>query len=245
MPALERVHQVIAPDLPGFGESPPLPAGRRSTVPALADAVERLLDGSQLQTAHLAGNSLGGWIALELARRGRARSVVGLSPAGMWTWHEIAYASRLLKLQRAAAERLAPYAGALTRTPAGRSAVLSSVMGRPWRADPAEAAYMVRAVAAAPAFHETLDWTSSHRAEGLEEIRRPVLIAWGTLDLLLLPRQGPRFLRRIAGSELRALRGLGHVPMSDDAELVARTITEFAARAGGGGGGRGSAAPAT
>ena len=46
--------------------------------------------------------------------------------------------------------------------------------------------------------------------------------------MILLPRQGPRFERLIAGSELRVLKGLGHVPMSDDPELLAEAIGEFA-----------------
>ena len=236
IPLLEHRHDVLAVDLPGFGESPPMPGGRRSTVPSLVDAVERMLDAAGLDGVHLAGNSLGGWVALELARRGRARSVVGLSPAGMWTRREIAYASRALSIQRAAAERLAPYAERLTRPTAGRTALLAAVMSRPWRADPDEAAYALRALAGASGWHETLAWTSSHRAEGVEEIDCPVLIAWGTRDTLLLPRQGPRYVRRIPDAELRPLPGLGHVPMSDDAALVARTIADFAAaarRAGG------------
>src|SRR5688500_1629941 len=69
VPALERRHDVSALDLPRFGVSPPLPAGTPSAVPALADAVEGVLDGFGLDRAHAAGNSLGGWVALELARR--------------------------------------------------------------------------------------------------------------------------------------------------------------------------------
>jgi pimeloyl-ACP methyl ester carboxylesterase len=233
MAALQRSHDLLALDLPGFGESPAL--RERSTVPSLTDAVERVLDGAGLDTAHLAGNSLGGWIALELARRGRARSVVALSPAGMWTERESAYAHRALAVHRAVARVLAPHAEVLTRTAAGRGTFLSSMMTRPWRADPNEAAYAIRALAWAPGWRETHAWTFSHSARGLEEIRCPVRIAWGTRDLLLLPRQGPRFVRRIPGAELRPLPGLGHVPMSDDADLVARTIGEFTARAGDGG----------
>ena len=184
-----------------------------------------------LDTTHVAGNSLGGWVALELARRERARSVVGLSPAGMWTRREIAYARRNLDLQRTGARLIAPYADALARTAAGRTLLLGGSMSRPWRPQPREAVHMIKAAAAAHAWRQTLDWTSTRRAEGLEEIRCPVLIAWGSRDTLLLPRQGPRFLRRIPHAEHRPLRGLGHVPMWDDPELVASTIVEFTHRA--------------
>lgn len=231
--SLERSHDVLALDLPGFGESPSLPPGRRSTVPALADAVEHELAALGLEAPHLAGNSLGGWIALELARRGRARSVVALSPAGMWTARENAYATRLLRLQRSVAERLAPYAEAITGTAAGRAALFAGVTSRPWRLDPGEAAYAVPAAARAPGWRETLGWMSSNRASGLHEIRCPVRIAWGERDRLLLPRQGPRCVRLIPGAELRPLPGLGHIPMSDDPELVDRTIAELTSGAGG------------
>lgn len=237
IPALELSHDVLAVDLPGFGESPPLPPERRPSVPALADAIERALADAGLDAAHVAGSSLGGWIALELARRGRARSVVAFSPAGMWTRREVAYVTESLKTQHAIAARLAPHADVLTRTAIGRTLLGASMMSRPWRADATDLAYTVRAFAAAPGWRDTLAWMSSHRAEGLEEVRCPVLIAWGSLDTLLLPRQGPRFTHRIPDAELRALRRLGHLPMSDDPELVARTITEFADRADPGGAG--------
>jgi pimeloyl-ACP methyl ester carboxylesterase len=55
-----------------------------------------------------------------------------------------------------------------------------------------------------------------------------VLILWGTLDIVLLPRQGRRFERLIPGAELRYLKGLGHVPMSDAPEELAEAIEEFA-----------------
>ena len=83
LPALERRFDVLAVDLPGLGHSPALPAGTDSTPEALADAVERQMLGAGFDSAHLAGNSLGGWISLELARRGRARTVTAISPAGL------------------------------------------------------------------------------------------------------------------------------------------------------------------
>jgi pimeloyl-ACP methyl ester carboxylesterase len=233
LPALERTHDVLALDLPGFGESPPLRG--RSTVPSLTDAVEEVLDATGLEDVHVAGNSLGGWIALELARRGRTRSVVAISPAGMWTGRESAYAHRLLWVLRSIARLVAPCAEELTRTRAGRVAALSSMMRRPWREDQGEAAYALRALAKAPGWDETHAWTFSHSARGLEDISCPVRIAWGSRDLLLLPRQGPRFVRVIPGAELHPLPGLGHVPMSDDSALVARTIAEFSAGAEQGG----------
>jgi pimeloyl-ACP methyl ester carboxylesterase len=80
----------------------------------------------------------------------------------------------------------------------------------------------------APGFDRTIDATVELQVAGLPDISCPVLVLWGTRDLILLPRQGRRFERLIPNCELRYLKGLGHVPMSDDPELLAAAITDFA-----------------
>ncbi len=84
LPVLERHHDVLAPTLPGHAGGPALPPGRDVDIDLVADEVERAMDRAGLETAHIAGNSLGGYLALHLAARGRARSVVALAPAGGW-----------------------------------------------------------------------------------------------------------------------------------------------------------------
>ncbi|HEY3187614.1 MAG TPA: alpha/beta hydrolase, partial [Solirubrobacteraceae bacterium] len=177
-----------------------------------------------LETAHLAGNSMGGWIVLELARRGRARTAVAISPAGLGTPRENAFAKWSLKLTRALARLVAPVAHLLMRPAAVRRAAQWQYFARPERQTPDAAAYALRALARAPAFPAACEWLFDHRAEGLEEIRCPVLIAWGTKDRLLLPRQASRFVRRVPGARLQRLEGVGHTPMPDDPALVADTI---------------------
>ena len=76
LPALERRHDVLAPTLAGHAGGPPL-AGDIGERPVV-DAVERTMDEAGFETAHIAGNSLGGYVALQLAARGRAESVVAL-----------------------------------------------------------------------------------------------------------------------------------------------------------------------
>ena len=76
LPALERRHDVLAPTLPGHAGGPPLDGEVDDAL--IADAVERAMDDAGFETAHLVGNSLGGYVALQLAARGRARSVVAL-----------------------------------------------------------------------------------------------------------------------------------------------------------------------
>jgi pimeloyl-ACP methyl ester carboxylesterase len=77
---LEPNFDVLVIDLPGFGHSPSLSDCDISSPSRLADFVEGAMDDAGCETAHLSGNSLGGWIALELARRGRARTCVPTSP---------------------------------------------------------------------------------------------------------------------------------------------------------------------
>jgi pimeloyl-ACP methyl ester carboxylesterase len=224
LPALEVRHDVLALNLPGFGGAPPLAPGVAPNVEALTDAVEREVDAAGFERPFVAGNSLGGWISLELARRRRARGVVALSPAGMWTPRELTYSRAVLRLMYAVTRRIRPHAGALTRPTAGRMAIFSLVSARPWRIDPEEARHVVEALADADAFPATLEHTITGRAERLDEVRTPAVVAWGTRDLLLPPRQAARCARAIPGAELRMLAGCGHVPMWDDPELVARAI---------------------
>ena len=228
LPMLEAKHEVLAVNLPGFGGAEPLPI--TPTIPALADAVAREIVSAGFDTPHIAGNSLGGWVALELARRRGARSVVGLSPGGMHTDRERAFITASLRATFAAARRAAPHAELLTRTAAGRTLLFAQVFARPWALAPDAAADTLRTLAGADAFLPTLESTlGSDRASGLEQIRCPATIAWGTRDLLLFPRQGPRFVRAIPGAELRPLPGLGHVPMFDDPEATARVVLETTA----------------
>lgn len=230
LPALEAAHDVIALDLPGFGDSPPLPPGVTHCVPTLADAVERELDSAGLADYHVAGNSMGGWIGLELARRGRARSLVAISPAGMGSSWERRYARAALTGARALSRLLAPVAGPISRLAPARTAFFSLGMSRPWRLEPEAAAHATRALGRAPGWKEALDWLFDRTASDLERIDVPVLIAWGGSDRLLFPGQGRRFAERLPNAELRELPGLGHVPMSDDPELVASAILEFTGR---------------
>jgi pimeloyl-ACP methyl ester carboxylesterase len=226
--ALARERDVIAVDLPGFGASAPLAPGVESTVPALAAAVVAHLEALGLRDAHLAGNSLGGWVALEVARLGRARSVVGISPAGFWNDLERRYAKAVLWSSARLARRLLPLASLAFATTAGRTAFLSGMMARPANVGAEDAVASMRAFARAPGFDATLAWAARPGSgfTGGAEVRCPVTIAWGDRDRLLLPRQARRALAAIPGARHVVLAGCGHVPMSDDPDLVARAILE-------------------
>ena len=100
LPQLEERFDVLAVDMPGFGHSDPLRPGLDSTPEALADAVEDEMGRAGFDRAHIAGNSLGGWVALELARRGRAETVTAISPAGLQHNRERAWGRGILRGMR-------------------------------------------------------------------------------------------------------------------------------------------------
>jgi pimeloyl-ACP methyl ester carboxylesterase len=229
LPLLEQRFEVLAPDLPGFGHSAPLPEGTAPTAEALADAVEREMDAAGFYTAHLAGNSLGGWIALELARRGRARTVTAISPAGLPLPREMAWGRALLLGMRWAARNV-PAPEALLTNLVGRTLFAGPALGKPWRADPQDLLEQSQLFGNAPGMLATFDALEGHQPRGLTTLDVPVLLLWGRRDLILLPRQGRRFERLIPGAELRYLKGLGHTPMSDDPEALTAAISEFAVR---------------
>ena len=113
---------VISVDLPGHGQSPPLRTSGQEPVVAMAEQIAALLSELGLSRPHLAGNSLGGTIALTLAVQGRAASVTALSPAG-FPGHgsEFYYDRALFTLTRVAARAIGRWSpGCRPAPPAGR-----------------------------------------------------------------------------------------------------------------------------
>jgi pimeloyl-ACP methyl ester carboxylesterase len=221
--ALARERLVIAVDLPGFGESP-----REDFEPSAAGftaRLERWFAEQGLGRPHVAGNSMGGGVALELARRGAVASATAVSPVGFWNARELAFAQRSLRASRAIVTRLRPAVPALSRSAAGRIALFSQVYGRPWRMSPADAVATIDAFLDAPAFEPALRAFGAYRFRAGDELRGvPVTIAWGTRDTLLIPRQAARARRLLPWANHVALPGCGHVPFHDDPEAVAAVL---------------------
>jgi pimeloyl-ACP methyl ester carboxylesterase len=227
LPFLEERFDVLAVDMPGFGYSDPFPHGVDSTPEALADAVEDEMARAGFDRAHMAGNSLGGWVALELARRGRAETVTAIAPAGLQHGRERDWGAGVLRWLRWMG-RNAPPPAFLVRNPVGRVLAAGPSYTRAWKKDPDDLAEEARLYASNPGFEATLPHTFHAQPRGLTTLDVPVLLLWGTLDVVLIPRQGRRFERLIPGAELRYMRGMGHTPMSDAPEELAEAITEFA-----------------
>ncbi|MDQ0954204.1 pimeloyl-ACP methyl ester carboxylesterase [Streptomyces phaeochromogenes] len=222
--AAER--DVIAVDLPGFGESPALPDGLPHDLPTMNAALSGLCEALELDRPHVAGNSLGGLLALELGREKLVRSVTALSPAGFWSPVERRYAFGLLQAMRAAARSMPlPMVERLSRSAAGRTVLTSSIYARPGRRSPEAVVAETLALAGAQGFAETL------RAGGSVQFSDdvpglPVTVAWGTRDRILVRRQGIRAKQIIPRARLVRLPGCGHVPMNDDPALVARVVLD-------------------
>jgi pimeloyl-ACP methyl ester carboxylesterase len=222
-PLLDRLaphRDVIAVDLPGFGASPPLPSAAVTPIDH-TDAVEAFLDDLGLERPVVAGNSLGGTIGLELARRGRARAVVPVAPAGFWTPREQRWCVRKLRVERAIARAATAQMAHPARTAVGRILLLGTEIARPLRVPPADAAEALRNFAHCDGFDATSEGLLRYTFAGGADIRVPVTVVWGNRDSLLLPRQADRAVRVIPGAELVRLPRAGHVPTWDAAEQIA------------------------
>ena len=219
LPHLTGSHEVITVDLPGFGESAPLDGGTPPTPKALAAALGSELAALDVQRPHVAGNSLGGWVALELALAGGASGVTGIAPAGLWPEPLVPKASIAHRLVRAGL----PLVGPATAVAPLRSLLLRGSVAHPRRVPAADAARLLRAYAAAPGFIEVNDAMRSRRFEGLERIRVPVTLVWPERDRLVRrPRWVPDRIRNLD------LPDAGHIPMWDAPEALAAILRDAA-----------------
>lgn len=220
--------RVITVDLPGHGDSPEMPDGAdplQIGVELMAEFLEQVAPGEK---AHVAGNSLGGWFALEAAARGLVASATALSPAGFFanpldqkrsidTFRTLRWATRRLGTRR----------DALLGTAAGRSVGMGVFFAKPWRV-PAEVA---RIDAAALLTNTVIDRGLSADFAFTPQVDPtiPITVAWGRRDLVL-PAWEARGVRRVfPQAEVTVYPRLGHVPMYDDPRLVAQILLDGSA----------------
>jgi pimeloyl-ACP methyl ester carboxylesterase len=216
---------VIACDSPGFGRSAALPGSIEPTIAAFADAFEWFFAELGLERPHVAGNSMGGAIALELARGRAIRSVSAFSPAGFWTPAERRFCQLSLAALAGTPGALHPAIEALARRRRGRIALFSQTFGYPARLPAEEAVATLRDAWASPAFAGALEAFRHYRFSAPEQLRStPLTIAWGNRDRLLPYRlQAPR-ARAMLPWATHVTLAAGHVPFFDDPGAVANVI---------------------
>jgi pimeloyl-ACP methyl ester carboxylesterase len=218
LPTLERHHDVLALTLAGHAGGPAIEG--EATGEALIGAVERAMDEAGFRGAHIAGSSLGGYLALKLASRGRAQTVVALAPAGGWAKDDRSY-EELLGFQRTLHEQMlaaAPQAEALLSTREGRRRA-TQLLTTNYEHIPVELlAHQLLAAAKCEATDSLIEhalqhgWTLEAKA-----ITCPVRILWGTEDKLLpWPGAAARYRGEwLAWADWVVLEGVGHYPQLD------------------------------
>src|SRR5437588_853761 len=226
-------YEVIAPTLSGHNGGPAYPSGMGlEKVADAGDSLERHLDELGVGTAHFVGNSMGGSLAIELAKRGRARSVVAISPGGGWELggaepERIArFFARQMRMIRASRKQIPR----LMRRPRARKLAMRDIMRRGELMSPKDAVDMSLDPLGCTVVNDVLASLRAGRAhvEDLDKVATPTLVAWAELDRVLpLATCSARFKREIPNLEFRILPRVGHVPMWDDTRLVVKTITDW------------------
>jgi pimeloyl-ACP methyl ester carboxylesterase len=234
LPFLEPFHTVIAVTLPGHHGGPRYSGGGDATVASIADQLVTMLRAQGIERAHVAGNSLGGWLSMELARRGFANSVVALSPAGGWrTDRDYLSVARAFRVFYSVVDGLHVLLMPFIRFDRVRKALMRQTMERGDRIPPSKFGSLLQAMACAhviPGLLRTMRRDGPVKPLDVSDI--PVRIAWGECDRVIpFERYGRPFVERIRGAELITLPALGHVPVYDDPDLVAATILSVTQRA--------------
>jgi pimeloyl-ACP methyl ester carboxylesterase len=228
VPLVAPFHDTIAMTATGH-RGGPAAVTRPARVEHLVDNLERRLDALRVSTAHLAGNSMGGWMALELARRGRARTVCALSPAGTWEAGSESHRRSRDKLRRAERDtrRARPLMPLLLRSAAMRRFALRTSAVHGERVSRGELIALGDDLVGCAVLQELLD--SPEQLQPLDPLACPVTIAWSRGDRVLpLAINGERAQQLFPAARFVALDDVGHVPMFDDPALVAETILEAA-----------------
>lgn len=225
---LEARHRVIAPTLPGHHGGPAYAGGGDATVAGIADQLIAVLRARDIQRAHVAGNSLGGWLSLELARRGFALSVVALSPAGGWTTAaDYRAVARPFRIIHALMPLILLLCGLFLRFPGFRRFLGRKTMEHAERVPESDFRESLRAMARTRILPGLL------RSMGREgpivpmQAAVPIRIAWCERDQVIpFARYGRPMLERVSGAEAAVVSGAGHVPMYDEPQRVAERILE-------------------
>lgn len=230
VPLLSPTRTVVVVTLPGHRDGPALGNPRHLRSSLYVDAVEAEMDRLGIDSADIVGNSLGGWVALQLAGRGRASSVVCLAPAGGWRVGGLF--DRWITTQFRLAYRFASWLVGTDRPNVGRRRasrlLLLGMVAKPALVSDAQLDDIVRDIAECDALRWSIKRSAGRDLSTVPPADCPVLIAWSQRDRVLLSRRARRRLEKQMGiPRVIQLNGVGHVPMSDEPGLVADTILGF------------------
>ncbi len=224
VPLLVGHYDVIAPTMLGHRGGRPATV-RPARLEHVVDDTQRLLDELGLEQTHLAGNSLGGRVALELARLGRARTVCALSPSGTWEAgsEDHRRATEDLRATMRAARRSRPVMPLLVRSGRFRRWALRETAIHGERVSPAELLGLTDDLLGCTIVEDLF-----HEAALLARLDPPpcpITLAWAAKDRVFpLEINGANAHQLIPGARYIVLEDVGHVPMLDNPQLVAQTI---------------------
>lgn len=229
VPSLREHFDVIAVDLPGHGKSRRLAPGQSASAVALATQLANLIDELGLDHVHVAGSSLGGWVAIELALQSRATSVTAMAPAGFWRDGLVPLVAHA---NRWAARAVWPAAGTLLRVQAFRAIGFWTSSAKPSELDARVATHATTSLAHASGWAATLAATYGHRCDASSlPASVPLTVVWGDADRIL----PASYCQEPGGLPSHArwvrLSDCGHVPMWDQPEQSIRLIEETATSA--------------
>jgi pimeloyl-ACP methyl ester carboxylesterase len=231
LPALAAGRRVIALDLPGFGGSEPASDG--ISIPGYARTVRRFCDALGIEAADVAGNSLGGWVAAELALHDPALvrtltlvDAAGIVPTRAERWRAVS----LMRGAQAMAPLAPRFRAHVASRPRLRRLALKYTVDDP-AGLAADLVYMALPPAPDPGFGPA--FTAARRSwsdawcDRLTEIECPTLVVWGGRDALLPLRHAREFVRRIRTAELAVIEDAGHVPMLERPATFNQLLLSF------------------
>ncbi|HTZ12529.1 MAG TPA: alpha/beta hydrolase [Mycobacterium sp.] len=224
-------YEVFAPTMAGHNGGPRSGTWFLSSS-ALADHVERQLDELGWETAHIVGNSLGGWVAFELERRGRARTVTGIAPAGGWhRWSPTKFEVIAKFVGGMPVWVLAHLLGPrLLQLPLSRRIGTLPISGTPDGISERELLAVIEDLKHCPACFQLL--VKSLLMPGLVELAQtdvPTHLVLCEKDRVFPgPRSHRYFKAQLpASTRVTELDGLGHIPMFEAPGRIADVITGF------------------
>ncbi len=224
--ALER--DVIAVDLPGHGDTPPL--NDEVSIRTLADAVTSFVNENNLTGVDAVGSSMGARLVLELARRGGVLGgVVSLDPGGFWQGWQIPFFYHSINSSIKLVRALQPVMPAITRSAIGRTLLFAQFSSRPWRIAPKVALDEMHSFAESPSFDEllyNLAYGEKQKGAPKDSIKHPLVIGWGKRDRVCFPSQSKRALELFPDAKLHWFERCGHFPQWDRPQETVRLILD-------------------